>query len=121
DGVEQHALAEVIEARVRLIENNKMRVAKEGTRETKVLAKATGQIGRSAGDDRVVAVRQAHDHLVKAGQSGRFDDLLKIDGIQPRDDILDRLSEQIDVLRQVAEATAALFTHGLHVDIVELD
>src|SRR5689334_21981688 len=52
DGVEQHAFPEVVQAGVRLVENDEVRIAEKRASKTKVLAKATGQMGRSATDDR---------------------------------------------------------------------
>src|SRR5882672_3766513 len=109
---EKHALAEVVEAGVRLVENHDVGITKKRPRKTETLAKATRQIGRCA-KHRIVRLRQPNDRLVKAGQLCGFNNLLQIGIAQPRDDVLYRFSEQIDVLRQISEKpTAARIAHG---------
>ena len=113
NGIEEHALAEIVQAGVRLVENHEVRVAKKRPRKAEALAKPTREIGPSANDDRIVRLRQPNDRLVKAGQLCRFNDLLQIGIVQPCDDVLYRLSEQIDILRQISEAPAAArIAHG---------
>src|ERR1700687_3818962 len=83
NGLEEHALAEIVEAGVRLVEYHEVRVAKKRPRKAEALAKPTREIGPSANDDRIVRLRQPNDRLVEAGHLGWFNERLPI-GIAPR-------------------------------------
>ena len=107
NGFEKHALAEVVQAGVRLVENHEVRIAKKRSRKAEALAKPTREIGRSANEDRIIRLRQPNDRLVKAGQLCCLNDLLQIGIAQPRDDVLYGFSEQIDILRQISEKPTA--------------
>lgn len=107
NGFEKHALAEVVQAGVRLVENHEVRIAKKRSRKAEALAKPTREIGRSANEDRIIRLRQPNDRLVKAGEPCCLNDLLQIGIAQPRDDVLYRFSEQIDILRQISEKPTA--------------
>src|SRR6266478_9628686 len=72
NGIEKHALAEVVQAGVRLVENHEVRIAKKRPCEAEALAKSTREIGPSANDDRLVRLRQPNDCLVKARQTCCF-------------------------------------------------
>ena len=80
------------------------------------------RLAPAANDDRIVRLRQPNDRLVKACQLCCFDDLLQIGIVQPCNDVLYRLSEEIDILRQISEAPAAAqIAHGQNVDAIEQD
>ena len=107
DGVEQHALAETVEARIRLVEHHEVRLAKERPGKTEALAKPARQMGPTAGDDRIVRLRQPDDRLMQTGQLRGFDDLLQIGVLQPRNDVPQCFADEIDILRQISKAPAA--------------
>src|SRR6185437_5111787 len=122
NGVEEHALAETVQAGVRFVEDNEVRVAEKRPRKAEALAKPTREIGPCDIDDRIVRLRQPNDRLVKAGQLCRFNDLLQIRVVQPSNDVLYCFSEEIDILRQISEAPAAAgIAHGRNVDAAERD
>ena len=122
NSVEQHALAERVQAGVRLVENHEVRVAEERPCKAEALAKPAWKIGASANQDRIVRLRQPNDGLVKAGQLCCFNDLLQIGVVQPGNDVLYRFSEEIDILRQISEAPAAAqIAHDRNVDAIEQD
>ena len=58
---------------------------------------------------------------MKSGQLCCFDNPVQIGVVQPCNDVLHGLSEQIDILRQISQAPAGRIAHGQNVDAVELD
>src|ERR1700753_1636287 len=121
DGLEQHAFAEIVEAGVGLIENHKARIAEKSARQSEALAKAAREMDAAAEYDGIVAMRQPKDDLVKPGQFGGVNALRQIRLLESGDDLLDRFSEQVDVLRQIAEPPGANVAHRQDVDAGEPD
>src|ERR1700752_2503190 len=68
NSVEKPALAERVEAGVRLVEDHEVRVAENRPRKAEAEANPARQIDASASDDRIVRLRQPGDRLVNAGQ-----------------------------------------------------
>ena len=92
---------------LRLVENHEVRVAEERPCKAKPLAKPaagdwpsrpTTTVSYACGNRMIVSCN--------AGQLRCFDDLLQIGVVQPCNDVLDGLSEQIDILRQISDAPA---------------
>ena len=88
NGVEEHSLAETVQAGVRLVEDHEVRVAEKRPCKAEALAKPTWKIGPCDIDDRIVRLRQPNDRFVKAGQLCCFNDLLQIGVVQPCNDVL---------------------------------
>ena len=76
DGPGQRMLALVVEVGVRLVEDDKERIAVERAGETDALALSAGERGTALPDLRLVALRQAQDHLVDVGSHRRPDHVL---------------------------------------------
>ena len=76
----QRLLALVVEIGVRLVEHDEERIAVERAGQADALALAAGQAGTALADLRLVAVRQAQDHLVDVGSLGGRDHRLRPSG-----------------------------------------
>ncbi len=87
----QGDIARGIQVRVRLIQDDEMGIAEEGTRQRDALLLTTRKRRAVGCDHRLVAVRKGRDHLVHICQHGRAIDLLVIRiGPHPGDVRLDR-------------------------------
>jgi hypothetical protein len=72
----QGGFADVVEVGVGLVQHQQGRLAVDGARQSDALALPPGQQAAGFAHRRVVAARQAQDHVVDAGARGRGDDLL---------------------------------------------
>src|ERR1700737_100433 len=107
DGIQKHLLPRVVEAGVRLVENNKARIAKEGPSKAEPLSKSARKGHAPAGNHGVIPLRQPHDRVMDSDKLGRLDDLPPIGMIKSRDDVVYRFPEQVDVLGEIPEMVTA--------------
>src|ERR1700749_3553502 len=107
DRIQQHPLPGVVEAGVRLVEKKEARTAKKGAGETEALPISARERPLAIGNDRVIPRRQLRNGLMDAGELGGRHDLLRIGIVEPGDDVADRIADEINVLREIAEMAAA--------------
>ena len=107
-GAEQRRLAFLVEARIGLVEHQQARPAEQGAGEADALALAAREMEAALADLGLVAVRQAQDHVVHAGEARSLDDVVGIGVGEAPDVVLYGAAEQGDVLRQVADVAADL-------------
>ncbi len=101
------ALALVIERARRLVENEDARIGDERARDRQPLLLAAREAAAALADDRVVALRQLEDEVVRAGELGRGEDPLdRHAGIGKRDVFPHRAVEQHVLLQDEADLTA---------------
>ena len=97
-------LALGVERRGRLVEDQDPRIADQRAGDGDALALAARQVGAALLDDRVVAVRELEDELVRAGKLGRRDHRFHRPGrIGQRDILADRAVEQDILLKDDAD------------------
>ena len=107
-GVDQR-LALRIERRGRLVEDHQLGIDDQRAGDGQPLALAAGQVGRAFLDPGLVALRQALDELLGAGEPGRPHRVLEAEAGTPGEDVvLDGAAEQEVVLQHHAEALAQM-------------
>ena len=109
DAIGERLVAFGVEVGARLVEHDEARTAEHGARERDPLAIAAGEDRAALADLGVVAVGEAENHVVHAGKPRRLHDLGVVVHLEPADIGGDRIGEELDVLRQVAENAAKRF------------
>src|SRR5579883_189050 len=100
------ALALIIERARRLVENEDARIGDERAGDRNALTLSAGEAAAALADDRVVALRQFEDELMRAGELRRGDHTLdRHAGIGKRDVLPDRAVEQHVLLEDDADLT----------------
>src|SRR6516162_6203061 len=107
DGIEEDALADIVEAGIRFVEDHKARGAKKGPRQSEALAISARKNKATTRNNGVIRQGQLHDGLMDPGELRGFDDLLQIGIIQPRNNVLYRFPKEVDVLGQISKIAAA--------------
>src|SRR3954471_9997186 len=108
DCLVERRLALGVKIGVRLVEHDQPGAAQQRTRQADPLALAARQQSALLADAGLVALGQAQDQLVGAGDLGRVDDLLGRGRSQPGDVLGHRAVEQRDLLGQVADMLAEI-------------
>ena len=107
EGRHEQRLALGVEVRVGLVEHDQARLAVEGPGEADPLPLAARQGRPAVLETGLVALRQAKDHFVHAGQLRRADDVHPLHRGRHAGDVLGhRAGEQHRLLRQVADVAA---------------
>ncbi len=101
----QGQLAGTVEIGVGLVEHDQRRLAEQRPGEAQPLLLPAGEPDPAGPDRRVVALRQAEDHLVHIGEARGLDHRGLVDLAHARDVLGDGAGEQHHLLRQVADMT----------------
>ena len=109
DGGDQGGLARVVEIGVGFVQYHQRRLAVQRTSQADALLLAAGQAQATRAQRRVIALREAQDHVMDAGQCGGFYDLCRVCLAEAGDVLGNGAVEQLDVLRQVAQVWAQHF------------
>src|SRR4051812_33233111 len=108
DRLVQRRLALAVKVGVRLVEHDQPGPAQQRARQADALALAARQQSALLADAGLVALGQAQDQLMGAGDPGRVDDLLGRGRSEPGNVLGHRAVEQGDLLGQVADMLAEL-------------
>src|SRR6185437_8054644 len=91
------------------VEDHELRIDDQCARYGKALALAAGKVGRAFLNPGFIALRQALDELLRAGEPRRAHRVLETKAWPPGEDIvLDRAAEQEILLQHDAEALAQM-------------
>ena len=119
----QRCLPIRIEICVGLVEQYQFTVAEEGSCQADALSLATREAMTVATDLRLIPGRQCQNHLMRASQSCRHDDIFVARALlKSRDRFSNGTGEQFDILRKIADVASELIgVPALQQRVVEPD
>src|SRR5262245_11411099 len=107
DRLKQNALARMVEACIRFVEDHKTRIIEKSSSEAEALSVASHRDSvASLWQDGIVSLRQRHDRVMHAGELRCSNHFLKLGLFKPSNNILYGFAEEVDILWQIAKILA---------------